>query len=137
MADIFERLGRVLASWVEDAGLGPTGRKPEFGDEDLNRAWSELDAFLSTGETPKDGARHQPPRPPESAREILRRDYHNLEVPFGAPMADVQASYRRLMRKYHPDRHAGDPEKQRLANELTGGLNVSFNRIRRFEENRR
>ncbi len=137
MGDIFERLGRVLASWVDDAGLGLSGRNPNFGDEDLNRAWAELDAFLSTGETSQDSRRQAPPRPPESAREILRRDYHNLEVPFGAPMAEVQASYRRLIRKYHPDRHAGDPRKQRLANELTGGLNVSFNRIKRFEENRR
>jgi curved DNA-binding protein CbpA len=39
-----------------------------------------------------------------------------------------------LMLKYHPDRHAGDPQKQRLALEIAKKINQSFERIRSNHE---
>ncbi len=68
--------------------------------------------------------------PPES----LRADYANLEVPFGADSETVRRSYKRLVLRYHPDRHAGDPEKLRVATEITKKVNQSFERIRSFQE---
>ena len=78
-------------------------------------------------------ASHGGPRPgypPES----LRGDYANLEVPFGADSQAVRRSYKRLVLQYHPDRHSGDPEKLRVATEITKKVNQSFERIRSFQE---
>ena len=73
-----------------------------------------------------------PPRqPPE---ESLRQDYANLEVPFGADIDTVRRSYKSLMMKYHPDKHAGDVEKQKIALEITKKVNESFERIRARQE---
>ena len=40
-----------------------------------------------------------------------------------APPDEIKSAHRRLLRKYHPDRHANDPEKledaTRLSQELT------------------
>jgi DnaJ-domain-containing protein 1 len=72
------------------------------------------------------------PAPPEA----LRRDYANLEVPFAAPLQQVRDSYRRLIGKYHPDRFAADPEKLRLATEISMRLNESFQSIERYERGR-
>jgi len=60
------------------------------------------------------------------ADEELRRAYAALEVPFGSDFATVRKSYRALMRKYHPDRHAGSPEKQKAATELAQKLGQAY-----------
>lgn len=56
----------------------------------------------------------------------LRRAYAALEVPFGSDFATVRKSYRTLMRKYHPDRHTGSPEKQKAATELAQKLSQAY-----------
>jgi len=51
-------------------------------------------------------------------------------VPFGAEMEEVKRSYKSLVLRYHPDRFAADPEKQKVALEITKKINQSFERIR-------
>ncbi len=38
----------------------------------------------------------------------------------------MRKSYRTLMRKYHPDRHASSPEKQKAATELAQKLTQAY-----------
>ncbi len=38
----------------------------------------------------------------------------------------MKKSYRRLMRKYHPDLHGGAPEKSRAATDLTQRLTQAY-----------
>jgi curved DNA-binding protein CbpA len=71
-------------------------------------------------------------RPPVD--ESLRQDYANLEVPFAADIDTVRRSYKALMLKYHPDKHGGDPQKQKIALEITKKINESFERIRAGHE---
>jgi len=52
--------------------------------------------------------------------------YANLEVPYGADLETVKKSWKRLLAKYHPDMHSSDSEKQKLATELTKGLNKAY-----------
>jgi len=116
------------------------GSRQRFVDPDLQEAWKELDDYMNTGrETPRSDPREQArsstgqqARPDES----LRQDYVNLEVPFGAPLEDVKSSYKRLVMRYHPDKFAGNPEKQRDALEITKKINQSFERIRSSHEGR-
>jgi DnaJ-domain-containing protein 1 len=68
------------------------------------------------------------PRRPSPDDEI-RRAYAALEVPYGSDFATVRKSYRALMRKYHPDRHAGSPEKQKFATELAQKLSAAYQLI--------
>ena len=93
----------------------------------------------STG-TPPPRATQPPPRrdekrrpPPSSSPPIgdkrLRELYAQLEVPYGAPFEDVKKSFRRLMRKYHPDLHAGNPQKQKTATQLTMSLTQAYNEL--------
>jgi DnaJ-domain-containing protein 1 len=64
-----------------------------------------------------------------SPDDELRRAFAALEVPFGSDFATVRKSYRALMRKYHPDRHAGSPEKQKAATELAQKLSAAYQNI--------
>jgi hypothetical protein len=70
------------------------------------------------------------PRPPLS--EELKRDYANLEVPVTASFEEVKRAHKRLMQHYHPDRFGQDPEKLKIATEITQKLNESFSRIEKF-----
>jgi DnaJ-domain-containing protein 1 len=74
--------------------------------------------------------RPPPPRvPPPSSQKRLRDLYAQLEVPYGADFAEVKQSFRRLMRKYHPDLHAGNPQKQKVATQLTMSLTQAYNEL--------
>ncbi len=130
MDRFFDWLGDILHSLTN----GPSGarRGPQARaqvDPDVREAWEELDRYLK-------GEQQPPPRPPRADPELeaLRQDYANLEVPFGAPFDEVRKSYRRLLAAYHPDRNAADPERLRLATEITKKINVSYRRIEELEE---
>jgi DnaJ-domain-containing protein 1 len=132
-----EFLRTLLSNEERTTGRRARGaEEPRFRDPDMQSAWEELDDYMrgtkadtGSGRREKDSAR--PTRP---ADESLRADYANLEVPFGADMAKVMKSYKRLILKYHPDKHAGDPEKQQIALDITKRINQSYERIRsRYE----
>ena len=119
---------------------GPaTGRaRPGGADPDLRAAWEELEDYLGSGTgaggtaggpgSGRGGQRTRRPEPPVD--ESLRQDFANLEVPFGADIETVRRSYKALVLRYHPDKFASDPEKQRMALEITKKINESFERIR-------
>jgi DnaJ-domain-containing protein 1 len=83
----------------------------------------------SAGQT-SSGARSQhtgrPPRPGSGDAQILEW-YRVLDLQFGADMAQIKTSYRQLMRKYHPDMHAGNPQKQKAATELSMRVTTAYN----------
>jgi DnaJ-domain-containing protein 1 len=68
----------------------------------------------------------RPPRPGSEAAQVAEW-YKVLDLPIGADLAAVKTSYRKLMRKYHPDMHAGNPQKQKAANELSMRVTTAYN----------
>ena len=56
--------------------------------------------------------------------------YLILGIRRDAPLDEVKSAYRRQMRRYHPDRHADDPEKVRIANEVSQQLREAYEAIR-------
>lgn len=153
--DLLDRIAAVLRALFGEASSteaqrssgGGAGSRPAGGtssrpvDPDLAAAWDELNDYLGaerrgTGDGASRGGpgRGGGPRGSAPPPESLRSDYANLEVPFGADTQTVRRSYKRLVLRYHPDRHAGDPEKLRVATEITKKINESFERIRSFQE---
>jgi len=148
--DIFDRLGNLIKSFVQNDAISENSRSSS--DPDLKDAWDELDEYLRTGKErdqqnpeasdrgtdggkrpAQGGARPGRPRaggPPEE----LRQDYGNLELPFGAPFEAVRKAYKTMLIEYHPDKHSGSQDKQRIANEITKKINYSFQRIKRYHE---
>ncbi|MCB0293093.1 MAG: J domain-containing protein, partial [Calditrichaeota bacterium] len=61
----------------------------------------------------------------------LARYYANLEVPYGSDLATVTRAWKALLKRYHPDKHSTDPEKQRVANDLVQQLNHAYEQLRR------
>jgi len=121
-------------------GGGASGDVSQMSDEELmaeierrRRARDEVkEAVHGKRRTQQPPPRSAPPPrtppPPRTAAgdDAIRKAYAALEVPAGSDMETVKKSYRRLMRKYHPDLHVGSPEKARAATDLTQRLTQAY-----------
>jgi curved DNA-binding protein CbpA len=68
----------------------------------------------------------RPPRPGSTEANLLEW-YRVLDLQVGADMPQIKTAYRRMMRKYHPDMHAGSPQKQKAATELSMRVTTAYN----------
>ena len=67
---------------------------------------------------------------PEASPSTLAAHYRVLELPDGAELEAVRAAYKRLMKKYHPDRFQ-DNAKRATATELVKKINASYAELTR------
>ena len=80
----------------------------------------------STGSSSTGSSSGRPPRPGSKDAQLLDW-YKTLDLQIGADMAAIKSSYRQMMRKYHPDMHAGNPQKQKAATELSMRVTTAYN----------
>ncbi len=66
----------------------------------------------------------------------LAQYYANLELPYGAGMDEVKKAWKRLLMKYHPDKHQ-DKEKVKTATVLTQKLNEAYFYIKNYWKNKK
>lgn len=83
----------------------------------------ELPPWLDTDDFFAENSTHSQPHPPPTEED---RHFAVLELAPGAGFAEIQSAYRRLSRKYHPDRFASDPEKFQIASQVQVKLNEAF-----------
>ncbi|MEH0155800.1 DnaJ domain-containing protein [Limibacter armeniacum] len=55
-----------------------------------------------------------------------REYYEALELPNGAPYTEIKKAYRKLMKIYHPDLYNNDPEKFKIAQEVSLKINEAY-----------
>lgn len=72
------------------------------------------------------GGSSRPPRPGSADAQVAEW-YRVLDLSVGAEMSQIKTSYRQMMRKYHPDMHAGNPQKQKAATELSMRVTAAYN----------
>ena len=72
------------------------------------------------------GGSARAPRPGSHDAQLAEW-YRVLDLSPGADLAQIKSSYRQLMRKYHPDMHAGNPQKQKAATELSMRVTTAYN----------
>jgi DnaJ-domain-containing protein 1 len=100
--------------------------------EEVERATSRSSRPTPRSSRPTGGAsgrfreEYAPPRRTAAGDEAIRRAYAALEVPPGSDFEAVKRSYRRLMRKYHPDLNVGSPERQKAATDLAQRLTQAY-----------
>jgi DnaJ-domain-containing protein 1 len=87
---------------------------------------SSTSSSTSAGTGSSSGSSARPPRP-GSPDAQLAEWYKVLDLSPGADMGQIKSSYRQLMRKYHPDMHAGNPQKLKAATELSMRVTAAYN----------
>ena len=60
----------------------------------------------------------------------LHPDFKTLCVVPGTSLEECKASYKSLLKKYHPDRFANDEKKQKEATEITSSITTAFYTIK-------
>jgi hypothetical protein len=85
--------------------------------------------FSATGSsstTSSSGGSARPPRPGTHDAQLAEW-YRVLDLSASADIPQIKSAYRQLMRKYHPDMHAGNPQKQKAATELSMRVTAAYN----------
>jgi hypothetical protein len=154
---IFDRLGDVVKSYLNDEDGHVFGRHQEgtrsspggrSGDPDVEAAFEELDEFLNRGKSFREGTTGSADMRPEGAyREdagngrsgrpvpaILKPDFAELGLPFGASAEECKAAYKKLLKLHHPDRHAGHAGNMKKATEKSVRINAAFDRIEKWRQ---
>jgi DnaJ-domain-containing protein 1 len=129
-----ERAAKERAARVHRERDERDARQRQAADEAFRRmkeqaarggpSWTPPSSGPRPGATGSTGSR--PPRP-GSADAQLADWYRVLDLSPGAELSQIKTSYRQLMRKYHPDMHAGNPQKQKAATELSMRVTAAYN----------
>jgi len=137
---IWDRLGNVINSYLNDFGSDTYSYYKHSKDPDLDAAFEELNDFLNNKNhhyekkrpenTNKERAHNRENLPPED----LRHDFEKLGVPFGADEETCKAAYKNLMKIHHPDRHAGHEGNFKKATERSARINASWDRIVKWRQ---
>ncbi|MGE0403458.1 MAG: J domain-containing protein [Kofleriaceae bacterium] len=90
--------------------------------------WTPPPSSSSSSSSSSSGGSSRPPRPGSKDAQLAEW-YRILDLSPGADMAQIKSSYRQLMRKYHPDMHAGNPAKQKAATELSMRVTTAYNSL--------
>lgn len=108
---------RALDEEMKDtvgAKAGRQARRVRDAAEDAwDRAYEAAQGRAGTGGRPS----------PEADR---LRWYRTLELEPGAELPEVRKAYRRLLKQYHPDKFAKDPEKYKVATEVTRNITAAY-----------
>lgn len=66
----------------------------------------------------------------------LYEDFKTLCLMPGTNLDECKVAYKSLLKKFHPDKFANEPEKQKEATEITSSITSAFSRIKTwYEEN--
>ncbi len=121
---IFSRLLKIISS-----RLPYSGKNQKLGDTpEVQKYFKYKKVAADHGET--EAQQNQTVQNPE-----LAAYYANLDLPYGSHLESVKHAWKRLVSRYHPDLHSSNPNKRRVANELTQGLNRAYEELTRRLEN--
>ncbi len=81
---------------------------------------------------PDPSGKYTQPKP--ESEKTLRDYYANLELEYGAGMDEVKVAYREMMRRYHPDRYANDPNMADLSTQISQELTRAYRAIEAYWE---
>jgi DnaJ-domain-containing protein 1 len=136
-AELRRRQQRRTAAERAADGAGAAYSQEDW--EEVERAVGETGRYRSTRRTGSyrrtygSSTRRGPSTGSASTRDPrLAQLYAQLECPYGSDLTTVRKHYRALMRKYHPDMHSGNPDKLRLATDLSQRLTGAYNELRRL-----
>ena len=66
------------------------------------------------------------------SKSRLEELYGRLELPIDADLEQVEQAWKRLVRLYHPDRFANDPDRLERATRVVAALNDARAELKRY-----
>ena len=118
---IFSRLGKIIRANLNSKSGDESGASGSFHD----------DFQSNTNYQQRTYARNPQSKTAQYEDPELAKLYANMEVPYGADLETVTRAWKRLLQKYHPDKHTGDPERYEIANKLVQELNRTYQELKK------
>lgn len=110
---------RALEDETSETVGAKAGRRARKFRDAAEEAWEKaFEAAQAAG-----GGQPGSGRPTPEAERL--RWYRTLELEPGADLQAVRKAYRRLLKQYHPDKFAKDPEKYKAATEVTRNITAA------------
>ncbi|RMH69871.1 MAG: J domain-containing protein [Gemmatimonadetes bacterium] len=126
---ISNRLFRLAKAYINDF-IHPD----RYDDDPLKDAFEELERE-ERKQRRSTSANHSSRRRKDPR---IAQYYERLNVPYDSDYETVRDAWKILMKKYHPDRHAGDPEKVKMATKISQDLTEAYKEIEKYlKANRR
>lgn len=107
----------------------------ERNDGEIDDAWRELeeylrrsDEFVGPDEERRSRGTSGNPEIPQPVRQAL----YDLEVKADPEPEQLRRAYRRLLRRYHPDRFHNDTEQAERASEVIHRLSLAYKRVKDY-----
>ena len=129
---IWNRLETVIKSYLADDDEKVSWRSSprRASDPDLDAAYEELDDFLGGKNSREEPEKQEAPGGrPRPIPEELRKDFGELGLTPEASAEECKIAYKKLLKQYHPDRHANNPEYTKKATEKTARVNTAYKRL--------
>lgn len=123
MSGILDRLAQNARAYLHDLLQRRALREP------IATQWQAAD------DRPREPFHHNGASGPQQRSSPLPHSaeladaYRLLDLPFGAPLADVSDRWKTYLKRCHPDRFHNDPKRLADATELTRQLNAAHDRI--------
>jgi DnaJ-domain-containing protein 1 len=111
----------ALEREIAESVGGRAGRQARVIRDRAEDAWDRAFEASQEGGAP----RGRGPTPRD-----IERWYRTLEVEPGADLDEVRSAYRKLVRKYHPDRYASDQEKYDAATAVLQRVTEAYEGLR-------
>jgi DnaJ-domain-containing protein 1 len=108
---LFGRLGKIVRSQVGSL------REEKFKSDS---------SYTNERTRYKNSSEEYSPPTTDTADSKEQEYLANLELDHFTSMDEVKKAHRRMMKKYHPDLHAGDKDKEAYAEKICSQLNVAY-----------
>lgn len=132
---MFDRLGSLLKSYVDDEYTHSSGRSNASKTSGRKTEFKAQGASFSNEHSRSSNA-HAHTSEVFRNRVIVPRelfgDFVQLGLTSSASLEICKKNHKKLMIKYHPDKHVSNPFALIHANEISARINMSFQRICRW-----
>ena len=103
--------------------------KKQFTETEKKQAYEQYQKFRQTfsqNQQSKSKQNQQQNTTTVNKSPLEPKYYAALEVRNGAGFEEIKTGYKAMMKKYHPDRFANDPEKFKFAQQVSQKINEAF-----------
>lgn len=114
---LFGRIKNIIRSNINSKGSS-------YSFDDIDETYEKVfDDSYKNYQNREDGSKNAQK---DEAMTLEQEYYANLELPYGAGFDEIKASYKKLLKKYHPDKFYGDEKKLAISQDVVKKLNKAY-----------
>lgn len=112
---LFKRIKNIIRSNIN------------FDSASSNWSYENYEGYTSQNDSFHDDTQQQNTEFYQQKTNDIEKEYYgNLELPYGVGFDEIKKAYRKLLKKYHPDKFHNDERKLKIAQDVVKKLNIAY-----------